>query len=768
MNIAIVLGPFSSAPPNGYGAVETRWKAMAEEFHKRGISVEFFQKASGNIDERNELVKSNFIKGFSRTGSILFDILLDSIYSVRALLLLARRRNDFDLIIINVFWLPLFLSFFKAAFKSKIVVNVARQPKIHVWLYCFVDLIIVPSNVIARNLAEICPVIKRKLFVVNNPLSNEFLDCSIIRNSILAGSRIVKIVYAGRIHREKGLEILVDACRQLASANIPISLHFIGPIAVAEGGSGDVYFHDLLKRWPGGSLRYHGVIAGKMQLRDELLTADLFVYPSVATAGESFGMAPLEAMAVGCPTVLSDLECFSEFAKNGTNCVQFSLQASSPSRVLADILLKLISDDNYRYKISLAGIHTGTEFSAAEIAGVFLKLVNTSLPINRRANCAVVLGPFMGLPGPDIGAVERRWWDLLVYLSTTQDNLSVDLFSKKNTYSMNHNADCGPGLRLFSFAGFSRSRWLFINLIKDFAYTLLLLPRVIGYNYLVTNSTFLPFFCQMFCQNVIIHVARFPKANYKYYPLVKYYDVVSTAVGKQLLDKLGRFRSNRTVVFCSGNPVDLDTFSPATNKMLNVFRPEILYVGRVAQEKGLDSLIEAFRRVFYKVPSAVLKVVGPYSVDEGGGGVELFDELKQQANGLPVEFVGPIRDKERLRDYFRAADVFVYPSVARLGESFGLAPLEAMACGTPVVVSDLDCFVDFVIDRKNGFICKSNDKIAFENSLADAICKIIESPDRYSDFRAEAINSASRFSVPLIAERIKSANFFKSALFSSN
>ena len=69
-----------------------------------------------------------------------------------------------------------------------------------------------------------------------------------------------------------------------------------------------------------------------------------------------------------------------------------------------------------------------------------------------------------------------------------------------------------------------------------------------------------------------------------------------------------------------------------------------------------------------------------------------------------INFRGPIFDQAELEQTFRAARIFVYPSLAERGESFGLAPLEAMAHGCAVLVSDLACFHDFIRDHETGFI----------------------------------------------------------------
>jgi mannosylfructose-phosphate synthase len=112
----------------------------------------------------------------------------------------------------------------------------------------------------------------------------------------------------------------------------------------------------------------------------------------------------------------------------------------------------------------------------------------------------------------------------------------------------------------------------------------------------------------------------------------------------------------------------------------------VLAVGRLARNKGYDLLIDAFELVSARIPDAVLFLA------VGGAELEkkeqaLLEELKATvANrnlATKVVFGGYIADAD-LADYYRAADVFVLSSRY---EPFGMAAIEAMACGAPAVVT---------------------------------------------------------------------------------
>ena len=119
----------------------------------------------------------------------------------------------------------------------------------------------------------------------------------------------------------------------------------------------------------------------------------------------------------------------------------------------------------------------------------------------------------------------------------------------------------------------------------------------------------------------------------------------------------------------------------------------VLYLGSGDTRKGLDTLIKAF----FLLPShrrPMLVLAGRIPCD----GSDLFPDYKKLAVELgvmnSVRFLGPV-DDEKKAILLSAADVFVFPSRY---EGFGLEPLEAMACGTPVICSDATSLPEVVGD----------------------------------------------------------------------
>jgi D-inositol-3-phosphate glycosyltransferase len=166
----------------------------------------------------------------------------------------------------------------------------------------------------------------------------------------------------------------------------------------------------------------------------------------------------------------------------------------------------------------------------------------------------------------------------------------------------------------------------------------------------------------------------------------------------------------------------------------------MLYVGRVQPLKGLELAIRATEQL---VPALdrelVFLVVGGAS---GGRGDDELDRLRELATSLGVadtiRFVGA-RPHADLPMYYQAADVVV---VCSHSESFGLAALEAHACGTPVVGTAVGGLSHIVRDSESGFLVDSRDPAVFAARLKT----ILSDPDLRATFGQKAVESAASFS----------------------
>jgi len=159
-----------------------------------------------------------------------------------------------------------------------------------------------------------------------------------------------------------------------------------------------------------------------------------------------------------------------------------------------------------------------------------------------------------------------------------------------------------------------------------------------------------------------------------------------------------------------------------------------LFVGRFTPEKGLRFLLEAAPEVAARLPHVRFLLVGGEEAEDG----EFHAMARRLGIRDRVEFRGPV-PREALRAIYAEADVLVVPSLA---EGHPLAPMEALACGTPVVGSDLPGLRQTVEEGVNGVLVPSADSAA----LANAICGVVGDEGVLDRMSRAAPASVERFS----------------------
>lgn len=159
-------------------------------------------------------------------------------------------------------------------------------------------------------------------------------------------------------------------------------------------------------------------------------------------------------------------------------------------------------------------------------------------------------------------------------------------------------------------------------------------------------------------------------------------------------------------------------------------RPIVLFVGRLRYYKGLDVLIRAAQRL-----DVTVLLVG--SGAEEAALRRLTADLRLEDR---VRFVGAVPEAD-LPAYYHAADLFVLPSVYR-SESFGIAMLEAQACGVPTISTDLGTATSVVnLHGESGLVVEPGSVEA----LAGAIRTLLDDPDRRRRMGQRARELAGRF-----------------------
>ncbi|HXF73812.1 MAG TPA: MSMEG_0565 family glycosyltransferase [Actinomycetota bacterium] len=166
-----------------------------------------------------------------------------------------------------------------------------------------------------------------------------------------------------------------------------------------------------------------------------------------------------------------------------------------------------------------------------------------------------------------------------------------------------------------------------------------------------------------------------------------------------------------------------------------------LTVGGIEPRKGSLELVEALARLRRSVrPAPVVVVVGGHSFQDHG---RYRERVLGRARGLGVELgrdlvlLGTVPDDEVPRWYW-AADAFVFPSVK---EGFGLALLEALAAGLPVVATDIPVFREFLVPGEHALLAPPGDA----DALADAMARILGDPRERARLSLRGPALASRY-----------------------
>lgn len=189
--------------------------------------------------------------------------------------------------------------------------------------------------------------------------------------------------------------------------------------------------------------------------------------------------------------------------------------------------------------------------------------------------------------------------------------------------------------------------------------------------------------------------------------------------------------------------VDTQIFKPEKVKPveLNEGRFKILTVARAYPFKGLRYLIEAMEYVSKKVPGVKCYILGK------GPERKNLEKLISQLNlERIVSFIDKAIPNQQMPELYSQCDVYVQPSIV---EPFGIAVLEAMACGKPVIGTNVGGMLDTIKDGVTGY------RVEPKNSkeLGEKITKLLLDPERMKEMGKNAREHAKKFDWKVIASK---------------
>jgi glycosyltransferase involved in cell wall biosynthesis len=226
-----------------------------------------------------------------------------------------------------------------------------------------------------------------------------------------------------------------------------------------------------------------------------------------------------------------------------------------------------------------------------------------------------------------------------------------------------------------------------------------------------------------------------------------YFLAVSQATRGDLINHTNIPKDRIFVVTHGVDPVFKTILKPSARKRVekrfNLKRPYLLFVGAVAIHKNIMGLLDAFSRVASHEKDIDLVLAGP---DETAA-VAARERVAQEGLGERVHFLGSIgQEDSALTELYNAAEMLVFPSFY---EGWCAPPLEAMACGTPVVCSNIPAVAEVTGDA--AILEDPKDPEAFAN----AITKVLNDTSLRQRMIQSGCDHAAQHSWERAAERLE-------------
>jgi glycosyltransferase involved in cell wall biosynthesis len=367
LKITIVQGAFLPIPALLGGAVEKVWAALGREFAARNHQVTHLSRQHPNLptEETTDGVRHIRIPGFDTPASLIRLKLLDLIFTVRVL----RKLPPADILVTNTFWLPLLA---RDRSRGHVYVHVARYPKGQIRFYTRAARLQTVSHAVAEAIVIGAPKLTDRVRVIPYPMIE---DCPAPINISANTLREKTVLYVGRVHPEKGVHLLIEAFTAIApQSRADWRLVIVGPSEVRLGGGGDEYAHLLrtLAAPIADQVDWIGPVFDTVELDQIYRRATIFTYPSLAERGETFGLAPLEAMARGCVPVVSNLGCFRDFIEDQVDGIFFNHASDQPAKMLATELAELMRKDGQCAELSRGATRKAETYRMDRITTLFL------------------------------------------------------------------------------------------------------------------------------------------------------------------------------------------------------------------------------------------------------------------------------------------------------------------------------------------------------------------------------------------------------------
>ncbi|MDO5647702.1 glycosyltransferase family 4 protein [Paracoccus sp. (in: a-proteobacteria)] len=167
--------------------------------------------------------------------------------------------------------------------------------------------------------------------------------------------------------------------------------------------------------------------------------------------------------------------------------------------------------------------------------------------------------------------------------------------------------------------------------------------------------------------------------------------------------------------------IDTDSFGPTTDRAglrARLGLPQDAFLigcyGRIRAQKGTGDFVDAMIRLSPQHPNAIAIIMGRATEKHQGYLADLRDQVNRAGLADRILFL-PETPVNQMADWYRALNLYVAP---QRWEGFGLTPLESMACGVPVVATDVGAFRELIRDGETGVVTQPNDPAELANAIA--------------------------------------------------
>ncbi len=223
--------------------------------------------------------------------------------------------------------------------------------------------------------------------------------------------------------------------------------------------------------------------------------------------------------------------------------------------------------------------------------------------------------------------------------------------------------------------------------------------------------------------------------------------VVPTQYFKRQLLLLYPFVALNKVIISESGGFREDIFYPKNKKSLDESAPlHFGYISRIDEGKGWELMLEAFALLKEHQPEKYSRTI--LSVYGAGAQTNEFLAMVQKLKLEDVvSYYGPL-EQTKLGDKYRSFDYFLFPTRR---ESFGLVAIESLACGTPIICSEIEPLIDLVTHADNGYLFEDGCIIALYENILNCYSLNDES---YASLSKSAISSVEKYKSVQVANRL--------------